>query len=268
METAFFWLSKAVWFVISPESLLILLVLAAWVLLLRGALRWAKRVLGFVAVSMIVLWTFPVGEWVLYPLETRFPTNPPLPVKVDGILVLGGAEDPVRSAAWGQFEAGDSAERFTASLELAKRYPDAKVVFTSGSGNPLAQEFKGSTVAKQFYETQGIAPTRLIFEGESRNTAENVSMSKALAKPGAGETWVLITSAFHIPRSVGIFCRAGWTVLPYPVDHRALRGGLLRVGTGLLGNLNNISVGMREWIGLAAYYLTGKTGDLFPAGCR
>ncbi len=268
METVFFWLSKLAWSVIAPDSLLFLLVLASWLLLIRGATRWAKRVLGFTVASMLVLAWLPVGEWVLYPLEARFPANPPLPQRVDGIIVLGGAEDAVLSAAWEQVEVNDSGERFLASAALSRKYPQAKLVFTSGSGSLLSQKLKGANVARKLYEEQGLDVSRMIFESESRNTAENVSLSKALVKPAAGETWILVTSAFHMPRSVGIFCRAGWTVLAYPVDHRSLKGNLLRTDSGLVGNLGALSTGIREWIGLAAYYATGKTTSLFPAGCR
>jgi uncharacterized SAM-binding protein YcdF (DUF218 family) len=267
VDTAFFLLSKMAWFVISPETVLILLVVTSWILLLRGATKWAKRLLGLVAVTMLVLSFLPVGEWVLYPLEMRFPANPPLPREIDGIVVLGGGEDPVRSGFWQQAEVNDSAERFLASIMLARRYPTAKVVFSSGSGSVLDQDHKSTDVARMLYQQQGLDLARIIFESGSRNTAENVSLSKRLVKPGRGESWVLVTSAFHMPRSIGIFCKAGWSVIAFPVDHKTLPGHMLRMDAGLLGNLANLSTGIKEWIGLAAYYLTGKTTAPFPAGC-
>ena len=267
MDTAFFWLSKLVWYVIAPESILVLLVLAAWILLRRGKIAWAKRVLGFVAATLIVLTFLPVGEWVLYPLEARFAANPPLPQKIDGIIVLGGAEDAQRSAAWQQIEVNDAAERFFASAMLAKLHPEAKLLFTSGSGDPLDQMVKGASVARQLYVQQGIDMSRVLIESESRNTAENVALSKALVKPKPGETWVLVTSAFHMPRSMGIFCKAEWPVVAYPVDHRTLPGHLLRLDAGVLGNLNFLSLAIKEWVGLAVYYATGRTSALFPADC-
>ena len=267
MDTAFFWLSKLVWTAIAPESLLFLLVLVAWALLLRGAIKWAKRVLGLVCIAILVLAWVPVGEWIIYPLEDRYPANPVLPDRIDGIIVLGGAEDAQRSAAWEQVEVNGSAERFLASTMLAKRYPQAKLLFTSGSGDPMEQKHKGADVARELYAQQGLEGARLLFESESRNTAENVALSKALLKPKPGETWVLVTSAFHMPRSMGIFCQAGWPVIAYPVDHYALRGRLLRVDAGVLGNLFNLSIAIKEWLGLAAYYLSGRTSALFPAAC-
>jgi uncharacterized SAM-binding protein YcdF (DUF218 family) len=268
VDTAFFWLSKLVWSVIAPESLMVLLVLAAWVLLLRGATKWAKRVLGPVAVTLLILSFLPVGEWVLYPLEARFAANPALPQKVDGIIVLGGAEDAVRSAAWGQVEVNDSAERFLASVALSRRYPQAKLVFTSGSGSVMDQAHKGAAVAKKLYEELGLEASRTVLEGESRNTAENVLLSKALVKPAAGENWILVTSAFHMPRSVGIFCKAGWPVIAFPVDHRTVPGHQLRADAAILGNLSNLSLAIKEYVGLVAYYLSGRTSTLFPATCN
>lgn len=267
METVFFWLSKIVWTVIAPDSLLVLLVVASWVLLLRGATRWATRVLTAAVIAMALLALVPLGEWVLYPLEARFPPNPQLPEKVTGIIVLGGAEDPLRTAAWDQVVVNDAAERFLASMALARRYPDAKVLFTSGSGSVLDQVHKGADVARKLYAEQGLDAARIVYESESRNTVENVVLSKAIVKPKPDETWILLTSAFHMPRSVGIFCKVGWPVIAYPVDHRTVRGYLLRIDTGLLGNLDKVSVGIKEWIGLVAYYFTGKTSALFPSGC-
>ena len=267
MDTLFLGLSKVAWSLIAPESLLLWLVLLAWMALLRGATRWAKRFLGLALAGLLSVATFPVGEWVLYPLEDRFPANPPLPQRVDGIIVLGGAEDAVRSAAWGQPEVYDSAERFLASIALIRRYPEAKLVFTSGSGSVLKPEAKGTAVARQLYESQGLDLARVILESQSRNTFENAAFSKALAKPAPGEVWVLVTSASHMPRSVGVFCKAGWAVVPYPVDHQTVRGNIFRIDTGLIGNLGGLSTGIKEWVGLAVYYLTGRTSALYPSGC-
>lgn len=267
MDTVFFWLSKAAWYVVAPDTLVVVAVTSSWILLLRGSTRWAGRLLAMLASGMLILTVLPVGEWILYPLESRFPANPVLPQRVDGIIVLGGAEDPARSEAWQQVEVNDSAERFLASIELSRRYPAAKLVFTSGSGNPLDQKHRSSDVARKLYSQQGLDITRILFEEQSRNTAENVARSKALANPAPEEVWLLVTSAFHVPRSVGIFCKAGWKVIAYPVDHRTLRGNIVRAGAGLGGNMNNLALGLKEWLGLTAYFATGRTSALFPAAC-
>ena len=131
----------------------------------------------------------------------------------------------------------------------------------------LYQNEKEATVAQKFYEQIGMEASRIIFERESRNTSENALFSKALIKPAPGETWVLVTSAFHMPRSVGIFCQAGWPVIPYPVDHMTVPGGLLRVDLDLAGHLGDLNVAIKEWIGLAAYFFTGRTPSMLPETC-
>jgi uncharacterized SAM-binding protein YcdF (DUF218 family) len=264
MDSVFFWISKLVWLVLSPDSLLLILLIVAWVLAWRGSYRWAKRLLGLVVVALIVIALLPVGEWVFYPLENRFPTNPKLPDHVDGIIVLGGSENAVRTALWNQVEVGDCAERDLAFLMLARRYPDARLVFSGGSGSMVDQKHTGAEVMKRLCEEQGLDPARVTFEGKSRNTFENVAFSKALVQPSPGETWILVTTAWHMPRSVGIFRKAGWPILPYPVDHWTTPGHLLRIDLDLAGHLRDLTVGVKEWIGLVAYYITGKTTALFP----
>lgn len=267
IDTLLFWLSKILWTVIAPGSLLLILVLLGWLLLVRGATRKAKWVLGFAAFAMLLISLVPLGDWLLAPLEARFPANPPLPARVDGIIVLGGAEDGALSAAWNQAEVNASAGRFLASLALARRYPAARLLFSAGSGSLSHQKIKGADVAKRLYLEQGLAPSRLILEGHARNTVENAVLGRALVKPAPGEVWVLVTSAAHMPRAVGVFCNAGWPVLPYPVDHATLPGQSFRIDYGLAGNLDGLAMGIKEWVGLAWYYVIGRTGGLFPSGC-
>jgi len=264
MGSLFFWISKLVWLVLSPDSLLLILLIVAWVLAWRGSHRKAKRLLGLVVMVLIVIAILPVGEWVFYLLENRFPVNPKLPDRVDGIIVLGGSENAVRTALWNQVEMGDCAERSLAFLMLARRYPDARLVYTGGSGSLVDQGYKGADVMKRLCEEQGLDPARVAFESRSRNTYENATYSKALVQPEPGETWILVTTAWHMPRSVGVFRKAGWSILPYPVDHWTNPGHLLRIDLDLAGHLRDMTIGTKEWIGLMAYYCTGKTTVLLP----
>jgi uncharacterized SAM-binding protein YcdF (DUF218 family) len=210
---------------------------------------------------------FPLDAWLLYPLETRFPTNPELPRKIDGVIALSGTENAPLSAFWKQVELGSAAERYFAFLEMARRYPDAKLVFTGGTGNVFAQEFKEADVARALFEQLGLDVTRVTFERNSRNTFESATLSKELVKPRSGENWLLITSASHMPRSVGIFCKAGWPVIPYPVDHSVFPNNMFQFSVSLANHLNGLMVGIKEWVGLLAYYVTGKTTELLPFGC-
>lgn len=268
MDSIFFFLSKLLWKVTAPDSLLLILLIIAWTLLWRGKIRSAKWMLGFVVGIFLIIALFPVGEWILYPLETRFPNNPVLPQKVDGIIVLSGAEIANLSNKWNQVELNDSGERLLAFQTLARQHPEAKLVFTGGSGSMMYQEYKEADIAKMLFEQQGMDISHIKFESKSRNTYENAVFSKVLANPVSGENWILITSARHMPRSVGIFCRAGWPMIPYPVDHYSWPGNLFRVDIKLAEHIRILTMGIKEWLGLVVYYVTGKTAALFPLSCR
>jgi len=264
MDDMFFWFSKLAWLLITPGTWIVLAVLAVWLSAKLGWSRLSNRLLGLTLTFVLLLAFLPVGDWLILPLESRFTTNPVLPAQVDGIILLGGAVDPNLSAAWEQTEIGAAAERLFALLTLARQYPEAKLVFTGGSGAMLQQQHKGADwVEALFIETSDISP-RVEFERESRNTYENAVFSKALVKPQPGETWILITSAFHMPRSVGIFCRQDWSVIPFPVDHYARKDKLLRLDLDLNGHLHVLGMAVREWLGLLAYRITDKTVTLLP----
>lgn len=268
MDTLFFWLSKLVWLLIAPDSILYLLLVASAIFLYLGKQKLAKVFL-FVCTGLATVIAFiPVGDWLLYPLESRFEPVQSLPEKVDGIIVLSGSESTLLSNAWGQVEVNEAAERNLAFMQLARQYPDARLVFSGGTGSLLHQEFKGADIASKLYQQQGLDTSNIVFERTSRNTYENAMNSKKLVNPTKDETWILITTSWHMPRSTGIFCQQDWSVIPYPVDHSTFKGSLFRINFNLAGNLRGLNTGMREWIGLFAYYFTGKTDSLFPAGCR
>ncbi|HYD32561.1 MAG TPA: YdcF family protein [Azospirillaceae bacterium] len=196
------------------------------------------------------------------PLESRF-SPPQLPERVDGIIVLGGAVAPTVSKGRGQPAVNQAAERLIEFAGLARHYPAARLVFTGGSGQLTHQDTPEVPVARTALERMGLDPARVLFEGESRNTWENALYSLDLVKPSEGEVWVLVTSAYHMPRSVGIFRRVGWRVVPYPVDYRTqLDPDFPRFD--LIWGMDLASDAIREWIGLAAYRLMGRTDSLFP----
>ena len=264
METVFFIASKVVWAIISPDSLIVLLGVAAWLALMLGWLKISRRLLSLCALLLLVIGFLPVGEWLIAPLENRFAANAALPIRADGIIVLGGAIAPYNSNAWGQPELGAGADRLTNFLYLAKLYPAAQLVFTGGSGSLTEQEFKEAEFAQILFDQLGMTDRAIIYESESRNTVENAENSKALLSPGPDEEWVLITSAFHMPRSVGIFCQQDWIVTPYPVDHYSKKGNLLRLEFAFANNLGVLASAVREWIGLIAYRVTGRTSQFLP----
>lgn len=264
MDTLFFWSSKLVWALVSPDSLLLLLWLGGFILLLFGAVRYAKTILGCASALTLAIAFLPIDEWLVTPLESRFPPLEQLPEQVDGIIVLGGFIELFSSQSWQQTQSNQAAERLWAFTALARQYPDAQLLFTGGSGALTGQALKEADRLPALLREAGLGSRAIMLEQQSRNTYENVLFSKALAAPQPQQRWLLITSAAHMPRAVGIFCAQQWSITPYPVDYRSERERLWRVEFGLAQHLQDLHDASREWFGLLAYFLTGKTASLLP----
>ncbi|MGR9046851.1 MAG: YdcF family protein [Gammaproteobacteria bacterium] len=268
METIFFWASKLIWTVIAPDSMVLILLTIVCLLLGSGNRKLGQNILLALVMGLWLVTVFPVANWLLRPLETRFATNPTLPATLDGIIVLGGAESTEASQAWQQVELKAYAERALMFMQLARRYPEARLLFTGGSGSMRMQDSQEADIAKQLFQQQGVDVSRIAFERNSRNTYENALFGKRLVNPGQGEKWLLITSASHMPRAVGVFCQADWQVIPYPVDHWTIPDRIFSADLSFAVELEKLTLAVREWVGLAAYYMTGKTGEIVPGSCR
>jgi uncharacterized SAM-binding protein YcdF (DUF218 family) len=258
-------IGKVVFLVLQPSNLLLLTALLG---LLATALRrrWGNRLLASAILAIALCTALPVGDWLTLPLEDRFPAPVDYPAKVDGIVVLGGGVDAALSEARGQPSFRETMERFAAIPELARRFPRARIVFTGGvSWTARGASLSEADVIALFLRRQGLPDGRVILEGRSRSTRDNALLARPLAQPAPGERWLLVTSALHMPRSIGVFRRAGWPEMqPWPVDYRT---------TGSLGALDVPRMGARlaeldqaayEWYGLIYYRLLGYTDALFP----
>jgi uncharacterized SAM-binding protein YcdF (DUF218 family) len=271
MDTLFFWASKIIWALISPDNLLLFLFVLATLLLSTRWRDWGHRLLIICCTGLAIIALLPVGEWLIYPLENRFPAQPTLPAHVDGIIMLGGTINGASSIAWGQIDTNEAADRIHAFAELASRYPQAKLVFTGGSGSISKQDISEADFIPALAATLGIASDRLLIESTSRNTWENALNSKQKFAVSRDENWVLITSAFHMARSSSAFCAQNWPVIPWPVDHRSERGNLFRIELKLAQHFSLLTTATREWVGLLAYRLTGKSAQFLTVkttSCR
>ena len=263
-RTMFFWASKIFGVVIQPANFLLIVLCLGAVLLWTRWRRGARWIITLTALAALAMATLPVVTWPIVALENRFQVSPALPAKVDGIITLGGIVNQFISAARGRTSVGPGAERLTEFALLARRYPTAKLVFTGGSGNLFKQDLKEADYLRPFLDKLGLSGRDVIFENQSRNTFENAVFSKRLAEPAPDEVWVLITSAMHMPRAVGVFRQAGWNVIAYPVsfatDGRYQTALEFNLGRGL----GNTTRWLHEWLGLVAYWLTGRSDSLFP----
>ncbi|MEA2884677.1 MAG: hypothetical protein QOH32_3933 [Bradyrhizobium sp.] len=262
----FFALSKTLGVMLLPSNFLIGLGLIGLVLLFTRLASHGRRLLAAAFVLLAICGWSPLGSLLLVPLEQRFSSWDAARGAPDGVVVLGGAIDPDRSATRGVPVFRGGVDRLITAAALAHRYPQARIIYSGGSANLVADDAaKEAEFAVAIFESLGIAKQRLILESRSRNTQENAEFSKAMASPKPGERWLLVTSAWHMPRAIGVFRTAGFAVEPAPADWRTAGGNSLPAPATLASdNLGNCDTAIREWIGLAAYRISGKTSELLP----
>jgi uncharacterized SAM-binding protein YcdF (DUF218 family) len=261
----FFTASKTLGFFAIPSNLVMAFGLAGILLLPTRFFRVGR---GLIVASLIVLAVLgysPIGNLLIMPLEQRFPPWDAGRGAPDGIVVLGGSISPDLSTTRNDVALNEAAERMTALVELARRYPNARIVFSGGSPALFFSEAPEAEFAVRLLQSLGIPRERILVEEQSRNTVENAVFSKLIAQPKPGERWLLVTSAYHMPRSMGVFRTADFAVEAYPVDWRT-RGtaDAWRPFPTLSEGLRRTDTAVREWIGLAAYWLTGRSSELFP----
>ena len=273
-----FVVSKLLMFVTQPLAWVVLLLLAG-LLLLRSGLRLANQQqhpntqnktpsqaawgLRFVGLALLVLL---VQGWEILPdagirrLENTYPPQaaPPDLKNFAGIVVLGGALES--ASLWEgrtQPALNSAAERMVAPLPLMQQHPHLRLLFTGGEGELWAQALTEAQRADIFYRAMGLAPERLILEDRSRNTFENAVLSAAIAGVDIKKPWLLVTSAWHMPRSMATFEKAGWNVTPYPVDFRT---GQRTPWTdySLSDGASRWQLLLHEWLGLWVYQRTGR----------
>lgn len=260
-----FLFGKVVWAVLKPGNLLMLCLLAGVCLFAAYRGRRGKMLVALAALGFAVLAMAPIGPAMLLGLEQRFPRPAVMPEKIDGILVLGGAVDPAISRSYGETVFNSSVSRVLGGVALARKHPEAKLALVGGEGDFFPVGFAEARATRGFVLEEGIAPSRVILEERSRSTHENAVFAKETIRPASGETWVLVTSAFHMPRAVACFAAVGWPVIPYPVDYKVDPETGLRANFDLVEGLGVTTLAGKEWAGLVAYRLLGWTQELFPA---
>lgn len=260
----FFVLSKLFWFVVQPLNLAIILLLLALLLGTRGWRRLSRTAVILTTLGLVLsVWT-SLGAVLLSPLEERFP-RPELPANVAGIVVLGGGLEGQINLVRGGYELNASGDRFVEAAVLARRFPEAKVVVTGGTGTLIVDGEADADTALRLFTALGISRDRLILENKSRNTYENAVFTKEIVQPKSGETWLLVTSAFHMPRSMGLFEKADFKVLPWAVDYRTTgEEGVGFFKDNATDSLQNTTLGLREWMGLIAYWLSDRIDEVLP----
>lgn len=262
----FYYVSKIAWFFATPSNLLISLILLGLVLSLSRRMRRLGTGLALAfTLATLALGLLPIASYIMIPLEERFPPFQDDGQPIDGIILLGGSVEAADSVARRSIVVNEAAERVLDTIHLAQRYPKARILISGGGGTVFGDGTAEAPIIASFLKNIGVNPDRLLIEDRSRTTYENALHSRDVAQPEEGERWLLVTSAWHMPRAVGVFEKVGFMVVPYPVDYRT--GGSFadqRLFAFMSEGLRRLDVGTKEWAGLMAYYMAGHTAALFP----
>jgi uncharacterized SAM-binding protein YcdF (DUF218 family) len=267
----FFYLAKLLWFLLQPSTLIALLIAYGAILIWTGWARWGRRFVTVGAIFLLVAGLSPLGNALILPLENRFPrANLDQPPPPTGFIVLGGALDRLVGSARKAPTLNEAGERMVETVMLARKFPEAKIAFTGGDAGILYPSDSETTGAATMLTDMGVAPDRLILEAAARDTYENAVYLKTeldrLGLLGPGKRWVLITSAYHMPRAIASFRQAGFEVEAWPVDYRTRgRADLTRPFDKVSEGLRRVDVAAREWVGLLAYRLAGRSNAILPA---
>ncbi len=227
----FFVASKVFWFVLAPSNALVLGLLIAtawltWAAAYRPRAIAPARVPLSLCVVALGLASTPLGQMPLAMVEDRFPTiaYDDLPDDLAGIIVLGGALDIRRTEQRRQTQLNDAADRITTLVSLAAARPDTPIIFSGGQGALHPSDLSEAEAVADLLTEMGLDGGRLQLETRSRNTHENAAYTRELvARAGMpGGRWLLVTSAFHMPRAVGSYRAAGFDLVAYPIDYRCL----------------------------------------------
>ena len=259
----FFYIAKGLWFLLQPSTLIALLIGYGAILIWTGWARWGRRFVTIGAVLLLLAGLSPLGNALILPLEDRFPRadldNPPPPT---GFIVLGGAEDRLVGTARQALALNEAGERLVEAAMLARRFPEAKIAFSGGNAGILYKTGTEAEGAESLLTALGVPDDRLILEDESRDTYENAQFLKEKltrdGELGPGKRWLLITSAYHMPRAIGAFRQAGFEVEAWPVDYRTRRrDDLARPFDKVSEGLRRVDVATREWVGPARLLADG-----------
>lgn len=245
------------WWIINIDLLLILFILVGALFALFKNKKWAKRFILIACFGFVFMGLSGVSVFILTNLENRFPKLETIPPEAKGVIQLGGSFDIHTSLARHEVAYNLTASKLIRFVELAHQYPHLQLIFT---GSPIEVE-----MAKKELQALGLDLTRVKFEGLSKNTRDNAAKTLELLNNNHGETWVLMTSAYHMPRAVGLFRKGNIKIVPYPVDYHTSGKYEWLPYIGLLTSFEAWNAASREWLDMFAnYYLMGKTDELYP----
>lgn len=251
--------AQTTWLLFRPTNVFVLGLLVGLVLSLLGYRRPGFVLIGLISLTLAVVGTLPIADALLRNLENRVPRPERPPSQITGILLLGGVTSPMLSKRRRALDLNASGDRLVEVAALSRQFPTARI-WLLGKG-------EASSTSRTLMAL-GIPADRLRFEKESRNTYQNLAFAKLLARPDCVQNWVLVTSAWHMPRAISVAWALDWRVIGFPTDYRTLKKHSKWFDPNVAQNLMNFDVAIKEWIGILVYRMRGWINDIPPSRHR
>lgn len=253
---------KAAGFLTVPSNAITSLA-ALGLVLMRFRPRLGIVVVVVALTALVVAALSPLGNLLLTPLEQRFADSGFPNQEIDGIIVLGGSYDTRIHGYMNTILLQEDSDPMAVLPGLAHRYPKAKIVFTGGT-DPSVPGLSEAAIAKRYFVSFGIAADRIAIEERSLTTEENARFTAQLLRPSPESRWLLVTNAFHMPRAMGVFRKAGFKVIPFPVGWRTHEWReMWWPAVPATENLRRLDVAVHEWMGLSLYWFQGYSHEWF-----
>jgi len=263
-------ISRMSWLFLQPSNLLVILLLISVLGVFfinpnHKRYRTFVKLNIFVVVIMSAISFTNLASWIMWPLEARFSEYKELSLdeNYSGIIVLAGSERTIISSYVNQATFSNAGERIYQTVAVAKKISGLPIIHTGGIKRG-PNEISENEVAEKFFIDNGLDLTRVRFEGNSYNTYTNAIESKKLFKSDENQKWLLITSAYHMPRAVGTFQKADIKIHPYPVDYRTPLKYYSFFRFSMSENFRIFDLAIHEYLGLIAYYITDRSISIFP----
>lgn len=241
-----------------PLAWLVLLLAAALLSLWKEHLRAGRQYTTAALTLLLFLGWLPLPMWLTHKMESMYPPPQTNLSRFAGVVVLGGSfVHPDVQTGRHQPQLNAHAERLTEAAALSRSFPVLRMVFTGGcaSGKGCQPE---ADLARRVFAGMGLPSDRFDYESTSRTTFENARNTAQMPGIDRKQPWLLLTSAWHMPRAMATFQAQGWNVTPLPVDFLGVAHpdwADYSLGQGV----EYWRLLLHEWIGMAAYRLTGKT---------
>ena len=263
----FFIASKVGWFFLTPSNLILLaMLIGVGLLYWKRARRLGWRIATGGAIAAVVVTILPLGDWLIASLERRFPPYAACKTverPVSGIILLGGAISSGEIGGKIFEDLGPGADRIRKAAQLAHEYPDLLLVVSGGQAFPREGARSEAVATADLLLELGVDLKRLRLETGSRTTAENAKFVSAQATEETEGPWLLVTSAFHMPRSVGSFRKAGIEVIAVPTDWQVDDNRPI-LTMNALDRFGRFDLGVHEYLGLIGYWVTGRSSGILP----